>query len=115
MAGMGLTYRWPVAGSAPTAGHRYSMVQVDVACGAGATDDDTDIIHNFNLNPATGADGRPAVSYFFTVCGAGAALTIGPKFVFKDKDTITVQAINKGANCNWTARVTMLLPHSIIR
>jgi hypothetical protein len=116
MAGMGVTYRYPVTGATPpTALQAKCEVVVDVACGAGATDDDTDIIHNFGLSPTDGSDGRPQVSFALTAAGAAAALTVGPKFVFKDANTVTVKAINKGANCDWTARITMWRPHTVIR
>lgn len=116
MAGMAVTYRWPGA-AAPSAGHRYSMVQCDVVCqGFGGNNDDTVLTHNFNLDPADGSDGRPMVMAFLTVADAAGAFTIGPYFAFTSKDTMTIKAINKnGANSGWTARVTMMRPNSIIR
>lgn len=111
---MTVTYRWPGV-VAPSAGHRYSMVVCDVVCGAGANDDPTVITHNFNLSPADGTDGRPMVDFFFTAADAAAAVTIGPKFAFTTKDTITVTAINKGVAMGWTARIAMMRPHSLIR
>ena len=109
-----VTYRYPVAGAvAPTAGQmlKLSEVQADIAMGAGANDDDTDIVHNMDLS-ATGTDGTPIIIVTMTAQGSAAKV---PTVVVKDKDTLTVSANIKGANCDYTARVVILRPFSLIR
>src|SRR5512136_68356 len=113
MAGMTVTYRYPTV-IAPTAldSLNHNEVVADIAAGAGATDDATDIVHNFNLSPADGTVGMPRISAFFTAQGSAAKY---PTITFKDKDTITVTAAAKGANCDFTLRVSIRRPHSITR
>jgi len=113
MAGMAVTYRYPavVAGGAvaPTAAQilKLNTVQADIACGAGATDDATDIVHNFNLPVADGTNGTPRIAWHFVAQGTAAK---APTITFKDKDTITVTAAAKGANCDFTMRVQIDRP-----
>ena len=111
MAGMGLTYRAPAsvaAGAvAPTAAQVkfLDMVVCDVAAGAAATDDATDVVHNFNLS-ADGLNNRPV--FWFTLLTGGA--TPFPSVAVKDANTLTVTALAKGATCAFTIRLYIWRP-----
>lgn len=113
MAGMAVTYKYPVAGAvAPTAAQAKDEVVADIAAGAGANDDDTDITHNFGCAEADGSKGSPQIGLILTAQGVAAKV---PTITFKDANTITVVAGAKGATCDFTARVTIKRPHSVGR
>lgn len=113
MAAGTVTYRYPVqSGTAPTAAQAIDSVVADVAMGAGANDDDTDIVHNLELAEADGAKGSPHVAIALTAIGSAAKY---PIIAFKDANTLTLKAAVKGANCDFTARVVIQRPHSIGR
>lgn len=109
-----VAYVWPVAGvTAPTAAQssQVSSVVTDVTWAA-AADTAVAINHNLGLPNATGLLGRPKVSWFCTVMGAG---TFVPVFTFTSANILTVDKNSTAANTTGTCRVTVERPHSIVR
>jgi hypothetical protein len=113
MAGGTVTYRYPRA-TAPdnTLMLSHDAVVADLAFGAAANDDDTDIVHALNLAPADGSVGQPHIRCIKTAQGIVQTL---PVITFKDKDTITVHKQITGANTDGTYRFTIKRPHSMGR
>ncbi len=110
MAAGTVTYQHPKT-SAPAAADAKGMVVATVAFGAASNDDATDVTHAFGLDPADGSGGEPVVIVTLTAAGSAAKV---PLVTYKDKDTVTITPSVKGANCDLTAKVTILRPHSII-
>jgi hypothetical protein len=111
MAAGTVTYRFPKS-TEPAAADVDNEVVADVAMGASANDDDTDIVHNLGCAEADGSKGSPHVSVVLTAAGSSAKC---PLVAFKDANTLTVKAGAKGANCDFTARVHITRPHSLVR
>jgi hypothetical protein len=104
MAGMTVTYQYPVT-SAPTVAQMLKRQQLiaTVASGAGANDDATDVVHSFNTS-STGADGQPVINVAMVAQGSAAVV---PSVNYKDANTVTVTSNAKGANCNFTIQLTL--------
>ena len=113
MAGMTVTYQHPAATS-PTIAQmtRRNTVVANVVTGAAANEDDTDVIHSLNLTPADGSNGRPEITI---TCLANGTVLTALSAAFKDKDTITLTKIIKGANTGATYQVVIKRPHSLVR
>lgn len=108
-----VTYVWPVAGAtAPTAAQaaRHNSVVVDVAFLA--ADASCVITHNMQLPNATGANGIPKISYFFTAAGA---VSFTPFFAFTNAVSITVDKNLTTANSTGTARIVIERPAGAVK
>jgi hypothetical protein len=104
MANMTVTYQYPVI-SAPSVAQMMKRQQLiaTVTSGAGANDDATDVVHSLNVN-ATGADGQPVINVAMVAQGSAAVV---PSVSYKDANTVTVTSNAKGANCGFTAQLTL--------
>ncbi len=108
-----VTYVWPVAGAtAPTAAQArpHNSVVVDIAFLA--ADASCVITHNMQLPNATGANGIPKISHFFTAAGA---VSFTPFFAFTSATTITVDKNLTTANSTGTLRVVIERPAGAVK
>jgi hypothetical protein len=114
MAGFDITYLYPVAGSAPSLARmrRNNAMVLNLVTEAGAKEDATAIVHNLQLSPADGSDGRPEVQ--ITKLASGIVLT-DLSVAFTNLNTLTFTKIIKGANTGATFRVVIRRPQSIGR
>lgn len=108
-----VTYVWPVAGAtAPTAAQarQHNSVVVDIAFLA--ADTACVITHNMQLPNATGANGIPKISYFFTAAGA---VSFTPFFAFTNATSITVDKNLTTANSTGTVRIVVERPAAAVK
>lgn len=108
-----VTYVWPVAGAtAPTAAQARSHNSVVVDIAFLAADTACVITHNMQLPNATGANGIPKISYFFTAAGA---VSFTPFFAFTNAVSITVDKNLTTANSTGTARIVIERPAAAVK
>jgi len=115
MAAMLITYLYPNGSSAPSLAQMRkfnAMVLTLTTDAAGANEGATAIVHNMQLAPADGSDGRPEVQITKLTCGT--ALT-DLSIAFTDLNTVTFTKIITGVNTAATFRVTIRRPNSIDR
>ena len=116
MAVMDITYLYPVAGSAPTLARmrKCSMMvfQLTTDAGGGPKEDDTPVVHNLQLSPADGSDGRPEVQITKETCGT---VLTDLSVAFTDLNTLTFKKVIKGANTAAIFRVVVKRPQTIGR
>ena len=108
-----VTYVWPVAGStAPTAAQarQHNSVVADIAFLA--ADTSCVITHNMQLPNATGANGIPKITHFFTAAGV---VSFTPFFAFTSATTITVDKNLTTANSTGTLRVVIERPAGAVK
>ncbi len=108
-----VTYVWPVAGAtAPTAAQaaRHNSVVVDIAFLA--ADQACIVTHNMQLPNATGANGIPKISYFFTAAGA---VSFTPFFAFTSATTITVDKNLTTSTSTGTMRMVIERPAGAVK
>jgi hypothetical protein len=110
MAAGTVTYRYPKT-TAPAAGEAKGLVVADVAMGAQANNDPTDVTHNMNLS-IDGSTGFPKINAILTAQGAAAKM---PTITYKDANTITITTASNVSTGDHTVRLFIERPHSLTK